>query len=57
MKYRALWKDTFREIPKSVMRFLAIMIIIFLGVGFCVGISATSPDMIKTVDQYFDEQN
>lgn len=57
MKYRALWKDTFREIPKSVMRFLAIMIIIFLGVGFFVGISATSPDMIKTVDQYFDEQN
>ena len=57
MKYKALWKDTFREIPKSIMRFLAILIIIFLGVGFFVGISATSPDMISTVDQYFKDYN
>lgn len=57
MKYKALWKDTFREIPKSIMRFLAILIIIFLGVGFFVGISATSPDMMITLDNYFDEQN
>ena len=57
MKYKALWKDTFREIPKSIMRFLAILIIIFLGVGFYVGISATSPDMISTVDQYFKDYN
>ena len=57
MKYKALWKDTFREIPKSIMRFLAILIIIFLGVGFYVGISATSPDMISTIDQYFEDYN
>ena len=57
MNYKALWKDTFREIPKSIMRFLAILIIIFLGVGFYVGISATSPDMISTVDEYFKETN
>lgn len=57
MKHKALWKDTFREIPKSIMRFLAILIIIFLGVGFYVGISATSPDMISTVDQYFKDYN
>lgn len=57
MQLKALWKDTFREIPKSIMRFLAILVIIFLGVGFFVGISATSPDMIATVNQYFSENN
>lgn len=57
MKKKALWKDTFREIPKSFMRFLAIMIIIFLGVGFYVGLSATSPNMIQTADKYFKEYN
>lgn len=55
MNFKTLWKDTFREIPKSIMRFLAILIIIFLGVGFYVGISATSPDMISTIDQYFKD--
>ena len=53
MKYKAIWKDTFRELSHSVMRFLAILIIIFLGVGFYVGLSATSPNMMKTADEYF----
>lgn len=57
MRYKALWKDTFREIPKSITRFLAILIIIFLGVGFFVGISATSPNMIRTADDYFRTNN
>ena len=29
----------------------------FLGVGFFVGIRAASPDMIDTIDSYFDNQN
>lgn len=57
MKFKAIWKDTFREISKSLMRFLAILIIIFLGVGFYVGISATSPDMMLTADKYFTDLN
>jgi len=57
MQYKAIWKDTFREISQSIMRFLAILIIIFLGVGFFVGISATSPNMVNSADQYFTEQN
>lgn len=57
MKFKAIWKDTFREISNSLTRFLAILIIIFLGVGFYVGLSATSPDMIRTADQYYTENN
>lgn len=57
MRYSAIWKDTFREIRRSITRFLAILVIILLGVGFYVGISATSPNMINTADQYFTEQN
>ena len=29
----------------------------FLGVGFFAGIRATSPDMIDTIDKYYDKQN
>lgn len=53
MRFKAIWKDTFREITKSKMRFLAILTIILLGVAFYVGISATGPDMIATSDEYF----
>lgn len=56
MRYSTIWKDTFREIKRSITRFLAILVIIFLGVGFYVGISATSPNMIHTADQYFTNQ-
>ena len=55
MRFKAIWKDTFREITKSKMRFLAILTIILLGVSFYVGISATGPDMIATSDEYFKE--
>jgi putative ABC transport system permease protein len=57
MQFKAIWKDTFREISKSKMRFLAILVIILLGVGFYVGLSATSPNMIRTADNYFTENN
>lgn len=49
----ALWKDSFREIKNSITRFLSIFAIILLGVSFFVGLSATGPDMIKTMDQHF----
>lgn len=57
MKFKAIWKDTFREIGKSKMRFLAILTIILLGVSFYVGISATGPDMVHTAEQYYQELN
>lgn len=57
MKKKTLWKDIFREIAKSKMRFLSIFLIILLGVAFYSGIKATSPDMIDTADTYYKENN
>ena len=39
----ALWKDTLREIRHSINRFISILIIIALGVGFFVGIKLCQP--------------
>lgn len=50
-------KDVYKEIINTKKRFLSILIIVLLGVGFFAGIKATSPDMEKTVDKYFDETN
>ena len=52
-----LLKDSLKEIKNTFKRFLSILLVVLLGVGFFAGIKATSPDMKKTVDQYFDNQN
>lgn len=52
-----LFKDTIKEIKNTFKRFLSILLVVLLGVGFFAGIKATSPDMKKTIDKYFDEQN
>lgn len=57
MKRSAVAKDIFRLIKTSFKRFLAIMVMVALGVSFYTGIRATSPDMKITVDNYFDENN
>ncbi len=54
---KALLKDTVKEITKNFKRFISILLIVLLGVGFFVGIKSASPDMKKTIDQYFDNQN
>lgn len=54
---RALLKDSLKEIRKTYKRFFSIMLMSFLGVGFFAGIRATSPDMKKTIDNYFKENN
>ena len=54
---KALLKDCVKEIIKSFKRFLSILLIVLLGVGFFAGIKATSPDMKLTLDAYFDNQN
>lgn len=55
MKRRALWKDIFREIWRTKARFLSILAIITLGVGFFAGIRAAGPDMLDTADHYYQE--
>ncbi len=52
----ALWKDTLREIKRSFNRFISILLIIALGVGFFVGIKCASPSMLATADYYFHSQ-
>ncbi|MDR2782283.1 MAG: FtsX-like permease family protein [Treponema sp.] len=44
-----------REIRGSLGRFIAIFGIVALGVGFLAGLLATTPDMLLSVDRYFDD--
>ena len=53
----ALMKDNFKEIRNTFKRFLSILLMAFLGVGFFAGIQATSPDMVDTIDKYYKQQN
>lgn len=54
---KTLRKNTLREIKNTKARFISIMAIIGLGVGFFAGIKAASPAMTKTADEYYREQN
>ena len=54
---RALVKDSVKEIKNTFKRFLSILLMAFLGVGFFAGIRATSPDMVNTIDKYYKDQN
>lgn len=54
---RALLKSTLREIKNSKARFISIMAIIALGVGFFAGIKATTPSMYNLAETYYSEQN
>ena len=56
-KKRALRKDFYMEIKKSLGRFLSIFFIVALGVSFFAGIRASEPDMRLSGDEYFDERN
>ncbi len=44
-----------REIKQSFGRFVAIIAIVALGVGFLVGILSSTPDMKASVNQYYTE--
>ena len=52
----ALMKDSLKEIKNTHKRFLSILLMAFLGVGFFAGIQATSPDMVNTIDKYYKDQ-
>jgi putative ABC transport system permease protein len=57
MKKKALRKDFYIEIKKSLNRFLSIFFIVALGVSFFSGIQASAPDMRSTGDWYFDQNS
>ncbi len=52
-----LWRSTLRTIRHSLGRYLAILAIIALGVGFFAGLRVTEKSMIKTADGYLTELN
>lgn len=54
MKKKALRKDFYMEIKKSLNRFISIFLIVALGVAFYSGIQSAAPDMRYSGDAYFD---
>ncbi len=50
-------KNILREISGSFGRFFAIFAIVALGTGFFAGLVATSPDMLDSVDTYYDNHH
>lgn len=50
-------KTTFREIRQSLGRYVAILAIVALGVGFFAGLKATKPAMVETTENYLNELN
>lgn len=57
MNKRAMRKDFYMEIRRSLGRFLSIFFIVALGVAFFSGIRSAQPDMLATGDAYFDASN
>lgn len=51
---RSLTKVIFRQIKTSLGRYLAILAIVALGVGFFGGLKCTKPSMIKTLNTYIE---
>lgn len=54
---KAANKNTMREITKTKSRFLSILLISAIGVGFFSGVRAASGDMRVSADDYYDGHN
>ncbi len=50
-------KTTLREIRESLGRYMAILAIVALGVGFFVGLKVTKPSMLRAGGAYLEENN
>ena len=55
MVRRALKKEFYMEVRKTLNRFLSILLINALGVAFFAGVRASKPDMRLSADAFFDE--
>lgn len=54
---KKLLKETIVCMVKTSKRFISILVIVLLGVGFFAGIRAVAPDMKNTLDEYYQETN
>ena len=50
-------KSTYREIRSSLGRYIAIMLIVMLGVGFFAGLKVTRDAMVATGEKYLNNQS
>ena len=54
---KSVFKDLIREIKGSLGRFISIMAITAIGAAFFAGVTASSGDMKRSSDNYYDEYN
>lgn len=54
MTNKTLFKSSYRKITQSSKRFISLLLMALLGVGFFAGIASTSFDMLQTLDTYLD---
>lgn len=54
---KKLLKETIVCTVKTSKRFISILVIVLLGVGFFAGIRAVAPDMENTLDEYYKDTN
>lgn len=54
---KGILKTTFREIKSSFGRYMAILLIIALGVGFYSGLKVSYESMVYSADRYFENNN
>ncbi len=57
MKKNRINTTSIREIKHSFKRFLSLLVMSLLGVLVFVGIKMSSPDMIMSLDKYYDDTN
>ena len=50
-----LLKNTIRKIKKSLGRYLSLLVIILLGVGFYTGITTSIPDIKDKQTEYYED--
>lgn len=50
-------KTIFRDLKKNLSRFIAIIAIVALGVGFLIGLLSATPDLQYSVDTFYDKTN
>ena len=57
LRRNRLLTDAVREILHTKKKFLSLLIMNFLAVGFLAGLRMTAPDMKHSLDVYYDTQN
>ena len=55
MKKDRINTSSIREIKHSFKRFLSLLVMSMLGVLVFVGLKMAAPDMMKSLDKYYDE--